>query len=202
MYHYLHSWLLDKLMFGDYCVSCNFWLWQCQSCEPIRGKNSKICLFDWMAQFSLFDQLLQELEKKMMIVYCAHVNLHTELVKMDSSCVWMSVLTRRLMTDPLEKTWLWWAEIPIELTVATYKWLAKTGIFISSILDYLPLDLFMHHQAWFAAKHTNGLHVYILYLMYYAYSTYIRCAPLPDHLPLTECVKCKCRYNMGPGGDG
>lgn len=109
----------------------------------------------------------------MMIVYCAHVNLHTELVKMDSSCVWMSVLTRRLMTDPLEKTWLWWAEIPIELTVATYKWLAKTGIFISSILDYLPLDLFMHHQAWFAAKHTNGLHVYILYLMYYAYSTYI-----------------------------
>ena len=106
-------------MFGDYCVSCNFWLWQCQSCEPIGGQNSKICLFDWMVQFSLFDRLLQELEKKntvghtalfmllnmtgpkfgqiyskMMIVYCAHVNLHTELVKMDSS--WMSVLTRRL----------------------------------------------------------------------------------------------------------
>lgn len=35
-----------------------------------------------------------QIYSKMMIVYCARVNLHTELVKMDSS--WMSVLTRRL----------------------------------------------------------------------------------------------------------
>jgi len=71
--------------------------------------------------------------------------------------------------------------------------LTKTGISLVALLTishWTSLCIIMHDlQQNTLLYFTNGLCT-SLYLMCYAYSTYIRHAPLPDHLPLTECVKC------------
>ena len=133
-------WLLGKLMFGDYCVFPSFLQLVVVAVSIMWANKRAEFQFDWMAQFSLLWPIVArtwknrkntvghttllmflsmtgprfcQIYSKTMIVYCAHVNLHTEPTTPPWKVIWPK--QHKIMDDPLENTW--WTEIPIGITV-------------------------------------------------------------------------------------